>query len=152
MCVLLACAAQKDPPDPLEGVPDQPDVVDETGFSRAHDRDFERNWHVVALQRDETQEQQEEIIRKREEVCMIRRVCLSGCLYCGFFVCRVWWSVCPTVRPPSTYRSGFIFSVFLPSFLPSSLKSFSRHLVSREDASVSFVSGGAGLILVFVVI
>lgn len=65
---VLAWLSQKDPPDPLEGVPEQPAVVDETGFKRSHDREFERNWHVVALQRDETEEEAEDIIRLREQV------------------------------------------------------------------------------------
>lgn len=67
--------AQEDPPDPLAGVPEQPDVENDVGFHREHDRDFERNWHVVALQRDETQEAADEIIRLREEVSF------CGCLH-----------------------------------------------------------------------
>lgn len=43
-------------------------MENDVGFHREHDRDFERNWHVVALQRDETQERADEIIRLREEV------------------------------------------------------------------------------------
>ncbi|CAN0537260.1 unnamed protein product, partial [Ectocarpus sp. 12 AP-2014] len=42
------------------------------GYHREHDRDFERNWHVVALQRDETQEDAEEILRLRAEAARRR--------------------------------------------------------------------------------
>lgn len=49
-------------------MPEQPDVVDEEGFKREHDHQFERGWHVVALQRDETEEAAEEAIRLRDEV------------------------------------------------------------------------------------
>lgn len=59
---------QKPPLDPLDGVPEQPDVENNEGFHKEHDREFERNWHMVALQRDETQERADEIIRLREEV------------------------------------------------------------------------------------
>lgn len=84
LCVLLFASyarvrtfhrAQKPPPDPLAGLPEQPDVENDAGFHRDHDREFERNWHVVALQRDETQERADEIIQLREEV--------SWCLYFG---------------------------------------------------------------------
>ncbi|CAM9304125.1 unnamed protein product [Ectocarpus sp. 8 AP-2014] len=61
------CRCKKPPPDPLDGVPEQPDVENQEGYHREHDRDFERNWHVVALQRDETQEEAEEILRLRAE-------------------------------------------------------------------------------------
>ncbi|CAN0063593.1 unnamed protein product [Scytosiphon promiscuus] len=61
------CRCKKPPPDPLDGPPDQPDIESNEGFHREHDRNFERNWHVVALQRDETQEDADEVIRRREE-------------------------------------------------------------------------------------
>lgn len=65
---VLLLSLQKTPPDPLAGVPEQPDVENDAGFKREHDRNFEQNWHVVALQRDETEEAADERIRQREEV------------------------------------------------------------------------------------
>lgn len=59
---------QKDPPDPLAGVPEQPPVADESGFKRTHDQEFERNWHMVALQRDMTEEDAETILQARQKV------------------------------------------------------------------------------------
>lgn len=59
---------QKDPPDPLAGVPEQPPVADESGFKRTHDREFERGWHVVALQRDMTEEDAEFEFERRQKV------------------------------------------------------------------------------------
>lgn len=47
--------------------------MDDSGFKREYDRDFERDWHVVALQSDETPETAEEIIRQREEVGLTSR-------------------------------------------------------------------------------
>lgn len=73
---------QKPPPDPLDGVPEQPDVENQEGYHREHDRDFERNWHVVALQRDETQEEAEEILRLRAEVSYSAMHTLGTMLIC----------------------------------------------------------------------
>lgn len=63
---------KKDPPDPLAGVPDQPPVADESGFKRSHDREFERNWHMVALQRDMTEEDAQTILEARQKDLMRR--------------------------------------------------------------------------------
>ena len=65
---MIRLPLQKPPLDPLAGVPEQPDVETDAGFKREHDRNFEQQWHVVALQRDETETAAEERIRMREEV------------------------------------------------------------------------------------
>ncbi|CAM9475215.1 unnamed protein product [Ascophyllum nodosum] len=66
MSLLCGCCT-KPPPDPLAGTPEQPETVDDSGFKRNYDRDFEQGWHTVALQRDETPDDAEKTIRQREE-------------------------------------------------------------------------------------
>ena len=66
--LLFLPTPQKPPPDPLAGTPEQPETVDDSGFKRNYDRDFEQGWHTVALQRDETPDDAEKTIRQREEV------------------------------------------------------------------------------------
>lgn len=88
--VPLLLLLQKPPPDPLEGVPEQPEVVDDHGFKREHDHDFERNWHVVALQRDETEDIAEERLRIREEVSV--RAFRIDCGPLQSHQCCMWYS------------------------------------------------------------
>lgn len=52
-------------------MPDQPPVADESGFKRSHDREFERNWHMVALQRDMTEEDAQTILEARQKVSVM---------------------------------------------------------------------------------
>ncbi|CAN0143935.1 unnamed protein product [Pylaiella littoralis] len=72
------CRCKKPPPDPLNGPEDQPDVENDEGFHKEYDREFERNWHVVALQRGETQERADEKIRSREEAARRREADLAN--------------------------------------------------------------------------